>query len=169
MTPTTRSRILAGALLLLVASTGFVTGMITERYVVAGRAGAPPGGPMMLRTERTTVIRVADSVVAIAGAPRVLRLRLPEQLARDLELTRDQQARIEAILAEDQAALRALMDSVEPSITAIIESSRSRILQVLTPEQIRSWRGRPIRLDVRPFDSMAIPPPDPPSDGPGGR
>lgn len=141
---TVGTRLRAGLLLLLVGGTGFVGGLLVERLVLSGPL--PSDADPAAWTERpVTIIRGAGDDVQ--PGQRLFRLGLPQELAEELDLTDEQRAEIERIVAEDQAALRAVTAELEPTMRAIIDRSRERIQAVLTDEQREGWvESRVLRL-----------------------
>lgn len=76
---------------------------------------------------------------------------LAADLKRDLDLTPEQEREIDAILAESRQDVIALRREMTPRVLAILDRSRSRIAEVLTPEQrqrferFRERRGARLR------------------------
>ena len=60
-------------------------------------------------------------------------------LHRRLDLTADQQSRVDAILADARRESRELRHQMAPRIEQLIETTRQRIEQVLTPEQRKEF------------------------------
>jgi Spy/CpxP family protein refolding chaperone len=113
----------APALFLLIAvfAGGLLTGMLVERTVLAGPAVAEASEPRARTHARATEDR--------------------ERLVRELELTADQQARIDAILDEQQHRIRELMRETRPRTREILKETRARVEEVLTPEQQARWQA----------------------------
>jgi Spy/CpxP family protein refolding chaperone len=143
MTTITRARLIAAALIVLVAAVGFAAGVITERVVFATPAAAPAAEDAPA-TDGFRMIMRGERPMARGEGPR-FRFMLPGRLASELDLSAEQQAAIEQILAEDQAAIRALTDELRPALIAVVEGSRQRIHDVLTDEQKARWQALPPR------------------------
>jgi hypothetical protein len=144
VTSSTRTRLIATSLLVLVAGAGFAAGIVAERFLIGSPAPAltadtPPrdGIRIMLRGETPA-----------EGAGGVQRFIHLPGLAEALDLTAEQQAAIERILLEDQAAIRDMTNELEPALVAVVERSRQRIHEVLTDEQIARWQAMP-RMRLR--------------------
>lgn len=144
MKNTSGPRLRAAALLLLVAGFGFFMGIIADRLVLGRFAAAAERGP---ESPRLGVILRSDE----GGFPppprrgRVIRFGPPEELVEELDLTPEQRAGLERILAGDQAAIRRITSELEPSIREIIEGSRQKIGQILTEEQMERWDELSVR------------------------
>jgi len=134
-----RARRVAGLLLALVAGAAFTGGVIAERVVLAQRELPPAADDVRPPPGMRVLIRGDDE--AMPDGERRVRFMLPGHLAQELELTPEQQARMEAILAEDQAAMREIMARMEPELHAVVERSRQRIMEVLTEEQADRWQA----------------------------
>lgn len=131
MTKSLSPRFRAMVLLVLVAGLGFVAGVATDRLLLARSARAADA--------RAPRVRVGDAPVPPASGRRLVGIPRPEEIAEELDLTAEQRAELERILAADQAALREVMARVEPSMAAIIEQSRRKIERILTDEQRARW------------------------------
>jgi Spy/CpxP family protein refolding chaperone len=126
-------------LLLLVATSGALAGIVGDRLVAdraAATAGAAPAaGPM------------PPAGGPWRWEPRPER-RYAERLGDALELTAAQRTAIDGIIAEEQARVRELSAEVEPRFRAIAEETRQRVEDVLLPEQrerLRALREERIR------------------------
>jgi Spy/CpxP family protein refolding chaperone len=86
--------------------------------------------------ERTSMAAPASAeAVATAPAPRPGSAEERQRIARELNLTGEQEARIDEILDEQQRRIRAIMSETRPRTRAVIMETRARIEEVLTPEQ----------------------------------
>jgi Spy/CpxP family protein refolding chaperone len=92
------------------------------------------------------------------GPPRDREFR--ERFARELELTPEQQIRIDSIMDRQGLELRAVRGQVQPQLDSIITRTRRSLDSVLTPEQRK--KAEAIRKRHPP------PPGPPPRDFPGG-
>ena len=63
-----------------------------------------------------------------------------ERFSEELELTDDQEARIDTILAQVRDRMHEMWSEVRPRYRAIVDSARGRIEEVLTEEQARRYR-----------------------------
>jgi Spy/CpxP family protein refolding chaperone len=110
--------------LLLVAAAGVASGVVLERRVLShhgdrdherglgGRRGEQGRGPMH------------------------------ERFGRDLDLSKEQQLKIDSIFASHRATIDSARASSEPKIRAIIEQTRREIDSVLTPAQREKMHAR---------------------------
>ena len=129
----------AAVLLALVALVGALAGVVADRALndrwdgrgePGGVRRAPPPGAGLWRWEARPDARYAD------------------RLAARLNLSADQRARIDSILAEEQARVRELTREVAPQFRTIAEQTRSRIEGVLTDsqrERLRELRDERMR------------------------
>jgi hypothetical protein len=136
MTP----RVQAIVLLLLVATSGALAGIVGDRLV--SRRGAAPAE--------------AGELPAMRGPWRMEARpagRYAERLGDVLELSDGQRAAIDAIVAEEQERVRALTAEVQPRFQAAAAETRARIEDVLTPDQrerLRTLRSERMRALGRP-------------------
>jgi Spy/CpxP family protein refolding chaperone len=119
-------RMLAALLLVFAVAVGFLGGILVDRLLLA-----PPE---------------SEAVTAPAPGPRPAgELRGPrgpgdpgrylDFIDRELALTAEQRARIEAILLAQQERMDEITRESRPLIRALAEQTRERIQQTLTPEQ----------------------------------
>jgi hypothetical protein len=111
----------------------------------------PPGG-RLLATVVLLLVALAGGVVGIALDRRVLLPRMygprfehgpgrhpphefRKRLARELELTAEQQTRIDSIMSRQGRELRAIRRGVQPQLDSIISRTRRELDSVLTLEQ----------------------------------
>jgi Spy/CpxP family protein refolding chaperone len=136
------TRTQAIALLLLVATSGALAGVVGDRLLLerdasrqpgewrpSGVAGPPPDGPW--RWEARPDERYA------------------QRLAHSLELSEAQRVRIESIVELQQERVRELAEEMQPRFRAISEEARAGIEDVLTAEQrqrLESLRQERMRL-----------------------
>jgi hypothetical protein len=156
----------AMALLLLVATSGALAGVVGDRLISDRTAPAAAPEP------------TAGEEYPVAGGPWRLEARpagrYAERLGAALELSPQQQAAIDEIVAEQQARVQELTAEVQPRFRAIAEHTRGRIEDVLTTEQrerLRTLRSERMRATGRPDgrwrdDSLRI---GPGEDGRPGR
>lgn len=71
---------------------------------------------------------------------------LPPDFSRKLDLSADQERRIQAILDRSRPHTDSLLERVLPELRAWTDSVRDEIRLVLTPEQRRTFEARPPRL-----------------------
>lgn len=107
--PALGPRAAAAVLLALTFVVGVLTGVVLDRALL-------PGPPRWEREER-------------------VRESYRDRLARELQLTPQQQAQIDSILRTQQAQVRALRRRVAPEFRRIFQETRRKIEAVLTPEQ----------------------------------
>jgi len=110
-----RWKVIGAALLIFVAGgvAGFSLGAYLCQAPVSATAKPPPGPPPL-------ALRRGGFV---------------QRLARELDLSKEQQERIAKILEEGQQKLRALWDPVAPKAREAMEEIRKRIESELSPEQ----------------------------------
>jgi hypothetical protein len=96
--------------------------------------------------ERTIIGPPVAEAAAPMASPRPGSAADRERMARELELTPDQQALIDEILDEQQTRMRAIMSETRPRTRAVVHETRSRIEEVLTPAQLERFRElHPVR------------------------
>lgn len=125
--------------LVAVFAIGLTTGYFSERYLV--HRGPHKGGPESRRPHFPTV----------------------ESLARDLDLTQDQQDRIRGIFKENEARLKDFGAGFHKRLDEIRAQLKREVDAVLTPDQIRKLESliseymkknkMPAEKDNRPGDS----------------
>ncbi len=78
---------------------------------------------------------------AMRGRPNV------EQIAKDLNLTDDQKAKVKTVLEDQQTKMKALREDKSLSTEdrrakgkEIREATQSKIKEILTPEQVEKWQ-----------------------------
>jgi Spy/CpxP family protein refolding chaperone len=121
------SRLRVGLVLALTFAAGIAGGIAIDRRVLAA-----PGGRA---TER--------GMARLEGGPREGRGHTPviERFATDLGLTPEQRTEIETILDHYRLSMRAVWQDFRPHYGAIMDSTRTRIEQVLTPQQVEQYRA----------------------------
>lgn len=130
------SRAQALLLLGLAAALGALLGIMGDRIISAQGSGPQE--------------RVMSGPPPRGGMPSAL--RYTEGLAARLDLTAEQRAQIDSILAEERVRAREVTRRFQPQFRAIAQETRARVEAVLTPEQraqldsLRDQRMR--RLDA---------------------
>lgn len=119
--PNTRPRLVAGALLVLALLLGTATGVALDRLVLRPDVALSGEAPRAERGERHD--------------GRGSRERYHAQLARELGLSAEQEARVDSILQRQQEKLRQLDRDLRPQYKVIFEETRAEIDAVLSPEQ----------------------------------
>lgn len=140
MRPSLGPRAQVVLILALVATLGALLGILGDRFVAARRAAETP-----LMMGRTPPMRGGPTQGARYG----------ESLATRLDLSAEQRARIDSILAEDRVRARELTRQFQPQFRQLAEQTRERVEAVLTPEQLeqlRTMRQQRVRRrgDLRP-------------------
>jgi Spy/CpxP family protein refolding chaperone len=151
MKPKLAPRVQAIVLLLLVATSSALAGIVGDR-LITDRHSEPAAGAV-------APANGAGDPSARPGPwqwePRV-GMRYGERLHGALDLTPAQRAAIDSIVAEQQREVRQLNEEIRPRFRAIAEQTRDRIEDVLTEEQrirlraLREERVRTLRDDARP-------------------
>jgi hypothetical protein len=70
-----------------------------------------------------------------------------EQLARDVNLTAEQQSQVNAILDQAQVEYKAIHAVSDPQVDAVRQKSREKIRQILTPDQKPKFEEFVRRMD----------------------
>jgi Spy/CpxP family protein refolding chaperone len=131
MNALSRSRLLAGIVIVLVFLAGVAVGFFLHHELPRhGWAGFAIGGPP-------------------PGPPPELKGRMLQRLDRALDLTPEQHARIDSVLTRRESDLRALMTEARPRFEAIAARTRSEIQAVLTPAQQQKFAEITRRMDAR--------------------
>lgn len=138
MRPSFGPRAQAVLVLALALTLGALIGILADRALAGRRMDGPmPAG-------RGTPPRGAT----ISG------IRYTEGLAQRLELSSDQRARIDSILANNRVRARELTSQFQPQFRALAEETRNRVEAVLTAEQreqLRAMRQQRMRRgEMRP-------------------
>jgi Spy/CpxP family protein refolding chaperone len=160
-----RPGVMAGALLALAVAVGFLAGIATDRLLLVPRASfaaepAPRAGDdprLDGRGERGERI----------GPGRMGGGRYLEVVARELELTDEQRARLDEILREQQARMAEITRETRPRMQEVARDTREAIHNVLTPEQkarFEELRGQRDRR-MGPREGVRRPRPDGPERG----
>jgi hypothetical protein len=168
MNPNLSTRAQAIVLLLLVATSGALAGIVGDRLLLDRGSNErtqdpatqqPPGGEGPWRWEARPDERYA------------------ERLAYSLELTEAQRLVIDSIVEVQQDRVQVLSQQIQPQFRAIADETRSSIEDVLTPDQrarlisLREQRMRTMRPGMRELMPRGDAPPrlGPPPMGPGPR
>ncbi len=128
-------RLLAGLVIVLTFLVGGLAGAVTDRTMHGGRRMWPGAGPGPGGAPGTDRDRRAHG-----------RERFIQEMKRNLDLTPEQVARIEAISQAREQRADSLLKDVRPKLHALLEETRKEIDQVLTPQQRARaqalWRQR---------------------------
>ena len=130
MNELSRSRLLAGIVIVLVFLAGVAVGFFLQHELPRHRRpgfaiGGPPG-----------------------RSPEVKGWML-QRLDRELDLTPEQHARIDTVLTRRESDLHALMAEARPRFEAIAARTRTEIQAVLTPAQQQKFAEITRRMDAR--------------------
>jgi len=120
----TRNRLLAVAVLLLVAIVGGLSALAFERLAWHHRPG--PGRP---------------GFGAGPGPGSAWHRPSRERFAHDLGLSAEQQARIDSLMRRQVRELRVVRERVQPEVDSIVARTRREIDAILTPEQREKARA----------------------------
>lgn len=121
----------AALVLALVALVGALVGILGDRIVAQQRADSAPDS-----TTRDVMQRRGDGPRRGPGMSR-----FADQLETRLDLSPDQRAAIENIIAEEQQRVRALTAEFQPRFRLIAQQTRERVDSVLTPAQREELRA----------------------------
>ena len=113
-----RSSLGAALALLLVFGAGIAGGVAMERMWLDGDGRDRVSGKDEGEREHTVI----------------------ERFSEELELTPDQEARIDTILARVRDRMHEMWSEVRPRYRAVVDSARGRIQEVLTEEQAERYR-----------------------------
>jgi periplasmic protein CpxP/Spy len=156
-----RPGVMAGALLALAVAVGFLAGIATDRLVLVPRASyAADPVPQVRADDR-------PSERGRMGAGRMGGGRYLEVVARELELTDEQRARLDEILREQQTRMAEITRETRPRMQEVARDTREAIDGVLTPEQkarFEELRGQRDRR-MGPREGVRRPRPDGPERG----
>lgn len=105
--------------------------------------------------------------------PWMLRENFRAELDRRLDLTPEQNARIEKVMHEGQERVKEIWSLVGPEMQAELRAVREEMRRELTPEQrrrfddlMRARKVRPLEMERPPRERPLRPPPDrPPREG----
>lgn len=122
----------AAILMVLVGALGIVVGIGIERLRPADFT-EDREAPAFRRPGREPGIDGLDRREAPMARGPVIGLN--ERLRREIELTPEQEAALDSIMAENRARVRALMREYQPRFRAIVEDTRRAIDSLLTDEQ----------------------------------
>ncbi|MCL6481984.1 MAG: hypothetical protein K6U02_09670 [Firmicutes bacterium] len=79
--------------------------------------------------------------------PQGERMRLVEQLTRELALSPEQQQQLEQVLVETSARYDAIYEEMRPRLRQVREEGRNRIREFLTPEQREKFEAWLHKID----------------------
>jgi len=86
-----------------------------------------------------TRVAVRHFVARAIANPDIVRERIERQLARKLNLDREQRIATAAALKQAHEKLKALREQFQPQFTNIIQDARTQISAVLNPEQQKQF------------------------------
>jgi hypothetical protein len=138
--PRGHARVVAGVLLVAVALTGIVGGVVLDQWMLSqgwirpGRIFGVDAGPGPRRGPRSA---------------QEERQRLSEFYTRELALTPSQRERIDVIVGAQVADVHAVWTQMRPRMDSVIERTRVQIEKTLTPEQSVKFRALRERRDRR--------------------
>jgi hypothetical protein len=126
-----KSRLVAGVVIVLVFLAGAMVGFwchhtLGPRGFPGFGIGGPPPGP-----------------------PPAMRGWMLQRLDRELDLSKEQHARIDTVLARRETDLKGLMSETRPRFEAIAARTRAEIRSVLTPDQQEKFAKITQRMDAR--------------------
>ena len=124
-TRASQSRWVAAAVLLAVAIAGGAAGAVFDRAVLVPRntpprRSGPPSG--FMRGDR-------------GGVSPDSRRRFSDRMARDLNLTPDQQAKVDTIMRRQFEGMSRASEKVRPVIDSLTRAAQASMDSILTPEQ----------------------------------
>lgn len=109
---------------LVIFGAGFVTGNVLNRVSQASKTPPPATAP-----------RAGARASQPLPLEQLRKVELMGRVQKDLDLTPDQHARIEKIIADSQARIRDLWDQVAPDIHDEYDDVQKKLCEELTPEQ----------------------------------
>ena len=110
---------------LVIFGAGFVTGNVLNRVSQASKTPTPVANPP----------RTGSRASQPLPLEQLRKVELMGRVQKDLDLTPEQHARIEKIIADSQARIRDLWDQVAPDIHDEYEDVQKKLCEELTPEQ----------------------------------
>jgi Spy/CpxP family protein refolding chaperone len=142
--PTTpaRGRLMAAAVLFLVAVAGGLTAVTLDRFVLRhgpGPHGMPPFPP-----------------------PPPHERAFRDRMSRELGLSADKRVRIDSLMDRQLREIRAVRAEVQPRLDSVVAQTRREIEGILTPEQREKARALARRHFDRQGDWLGPPGPPPP-------
>lgn len=109
---------------LVIFGAGFVTGNVLNRVSQASKT------PAVANTPRT-----GSRASQPLPLEQLRKVELMGRVQKDLDLTAEQHARIEKIVADSQARIRDLWDQVAPDIHDEYDDVQKKLCEELTPDQ----------------------------------
>ncbi len=89
-----------------------------------------------------TVIILHRVVIHAIHNPEEVPGRIARQVGKKLKLTREQTAKIKAILTDRQKALLAIRREVYPQVERELQKAKEQVAAILEPEKAKSWNER---------------------------
>ncbi len=89
-----------------------------------------------------TLIIVHKLVISAIHHPEQVPKRMAKRISRKLDLSREQTAKVQAILIERQKALLAIRREAYPRVEAELRKARDQVAAILEPEKAASWKNR---------------------------
>ncbi|MEW6347631.1 MAG: hypothetical protein AB1646_01090 [Thermodesulfobacteriota bacterium] len=90
----------------------------------------------------STLIVLHKLVISAIHHPEQVPKRIAKRISRKLDLSKEQAAKVQAILIERQKALLAIRREVYPRVEAELRQARDQVAAILEPEKAQSWRNR---------------------------
>ena len=145
------TRAMALALLAVVALAGMGLGFAADRLALHGRRGV--GGGRRFGPEGFGVPPEGRR-----GRPGGAEMRrsdgMREQFARELDLTPEQQERVDAVMRQQTEDFRRLREQMRPRFDSLLVQAQTRIDSVLTPSQREKLKVLRAREAFGPRDSF---------------
>jgi hypothetical protein len=136
MTRIDRGSLFAAGLVAVTLLLGIVCGIALDRWAL--RPAQRVARPGAMRGDAPRQFDPADA-----------RLQFSRRLASQLELTADQQRKVDSLLARQQAEARAVMRETRPRLEEVTARTQAGLRTILTPAQLEKWetlrRERPQR------------------------
>lgn len=108
-----------------------------------------------------------NRVTDIVQHPDQLPQRITQRVNRFLDLTPEQQTKVQDILAKRQLSIEALRRQVYPNIQSEMDGLRDDVAAILNPDQARRWKERFEQLRTRWWPPL-LPQPAPQTAAPAG-
>jgi Spy/CpxP family protein refolding chaperone len=140
--------------------------IILATMVIFG-TGVVTGGLLVQHATRARVPRVPRPASVVRPAqqslPGTMRLEFLRRMQRELNLTPEQQQRVDVLIKESQERTKRLMEPVSPQLREEVQRTREKFRSLLTPEQRKQFdelqKQQRLQQQLEPRRHPANPPP----------